>query len=284
MAKRMKKISETKLKEVKENIIHDGSYILKEAFRLRISDIELIAQLEGFFTGGKKNTQYKAVITTSERNMENVPEEELEKMRILPEPEKKKQNRINKIPQIVEKEKTEKTKGNLVSKKEGLQRELESNLSALFVAHKTLQTRKGLKEEARKSLEEADRKLKEAEWILAKAEEKVKQTERALKKVEEDIQSSKVYLVDPWFQGTLPERGKFISTREIPRCTQEEPSEESLQPDIMEMKKTGFKVLDDYEEGLKFVTLCEEYILKNVEYILLSTDERLSRLMKIRIG
>lgn len=289
-----KRITEKRLKEVKERVLHDGSILEKEAFQIGVSKEELVWQLERLYTGGRKNTQYKAVLKTSERNASKVPKEELDGYRILPKPEKKRQKRYDSIEpaEKAESKKEPDPVKELFSKKEKLKQKIAFNLSSLNEARRIVIIKEEQVKEAKKRLEEAQNKVLEAEnevakasFLISKAEIKIQKAKEELQQVERDIQSRRVFLLDPWFSGELPEYGKFISTVAVLGCEEISPSEEYvLAPDFNDMIEAGFDLASEYQKALAFVALCQQYTLEGKDYILLSTDRRLSKLLAKYIG
>lgn len=284
----MAKISEKRLREVKDRILHSGSYMVKEAFEMGIPQEELIEQLERMYPGGRKNSQYKAVITTSKRNASRVPEEELGRMRILPKPTRQaKASAPAPTPAPVD------PMEELLHRKDELQKQLVASASSLKEAEAILAIRQEALADANAVLKKAQQAVKKAEaeeveamQAVRKEQEQRAKVQEALEQVEEEIQELKektIYLVDPWFNGTLPEYGTFLSTVEMEGVEIQEVPEDYLPGASLEGVLL-FDFVPDYKKARVFCGLVAKFELEENSYQLLVSDERVKELLKMYIG
>lgn len=281
-----KKISIKKLSEVKERVLHGGDCLERVAFEWRLPLEVLKEQLEATYDGGRKNSQYKAIIQTSERNASRVPEEELERMRILPKP--KRQAKASK-PAPVSAAQADPME-ELLRKRDELQKQLVARASSLEEAEAILGIRQGALSDVKAVLKKVQCAVQQAEAEEAEAKTAVQQaqtrkaeTQAALQKLEEEIQRSQVYLVAPWFSGELPTFGTFLSTVRMEEFQVIKPAE-PIEPDFKDMVSAGFDQVSEYVSALCFVSLVQEYILKGEAHSVLNTDPRVQKLLDKHIG
>jgi hypothetical protein len=294
-----KKISEKKLCDVVGRVLHDGSYLEVEAFNLKVPVEELKLQLRRMYPGGCKNSQYKAVLTTSSRNAEHVPKEELEKLRIIPKPSRKTrvpapasaQTPAPALP-APEPEPTLNPMELLLRKKEELRKEqadcdarCESAKSILQIRTDALSSAKSVLQKAQAAVKKAEADKAEAETAVRQAEVAAKQVQAAVRQTDSEIKeltARTIYLVDPWYSGELPEYGTFLSTTEMEGVQKEVVPSEYLPKDTLE----GVLLFDwvpDYRTARVFCGLVQKLELEEKPYTLLVTDERVKELLKMYI-
>jgi len=297
----MAKISEKRLREVKDRILHSGSYMVKEAFEMGIPHEELIEQLERMYPGGRKNSQYKAVIKTSDMNASRVPEADLQKMQIMPKPTRKAKPAFAPtpaptpapIPAPIPAPTPADPMEKLLRKRDELQRELAASASSLEKAEAILAIRQGALTDAQAVLQKAEAAVQQAEAEEEDAKQAVRQAQaqqhetqaelQGVEKVIQELKEKTIYLVDPWFNGTLPEYGTFISTVEMEGVQMLKPVE-TIEPDFKDMVSSGFDLVSEYTRALSFVSLVQEYILKGEAHSVLNTDPRVKNLLDKHIG
>lgn len=183
----------------------------------------------------------------------------------------------------------------LLRKREELQKELEDRAALLDEAEEILQIRQGTLAEAQSVLEKAQEALQAAVTAVAESETSVKmatiavqqaqtqqkELQQELQGVEQAIQELKektIYLVAPWFTGTLPEYGTFISTVEMEGVQVVKVPEEYLPPFSWETAKL-FKFVEDFQKASDFAGLAAMYTLDEIQYIILNTDKRVEDLV-----
>ncbi len=178
----------------------------------------------------------------------------------------------------------------LPRKKEELKKKLADNASSLEEAQAILRIRQETLTEAKSVLEKAQKAFNQAQAEHAKAQvaaqqaqAELQQARQELQKLEEEIQKSQVYLVAPWFSGTLPKYGTFISTVEMEGVNVRELTE-VIEPDIKDMVMSGCDKLSDYMRALRFVSLVQEFIFNGEAHCVLNTDQRVQKLLDKYIG
>ena len=311
------RITKKKLTAAKEAILHDGSFFEKEASQLGISKNDLMERLAAIYDGGKKNTQYKAVVCNSNKNAALIPEDELKKLQAMTAaattPKAKKATRGKKAaastnPAIVKSnDSTEVKEESLAEQKpsdsaeeiteiaEMLQEkkaELEKQLVAvenaertakevLQVRAQTLEKAKEVFEKAKLAMEKAEEDLYQAELERERTEAEASDVRSALTKVEEglEVERNKVYLVAPWYSGKWPSLGTFISSEELDRCVYQDVPEEYL-PDMSVEGILKFDYVPDYKKARKFVGLVTMFELQGKKYKALITDNRVKELVE----
>jgi len=312
-----KKISVKKLREVKERILHDGSFLEKEAFDLKISKEDLIDQLIAMYEGGKKNTQLKAVLETSAKNSSRIPKEELEKYTFTVKTRKRKTTASNtevNIPSFAPKltatsesesesepELTPTSAPESVSdlidmlseKKNTLEKEMPFKKEAFEKAHVIFQIREEtllesqqLLEKAQIAAEKAKIELEEAKMSLEQAKTALQESEFSMLELEEQIQVLKaknIYLVGPWYTGTLPKYGTFFSTEAIDGIdvlnVQEVP--EKYLPEATLDGVLLFDYVPDYKKARIFCGLIKQFKEENKEFTLLVNNTSLQQLIEM---
>jgi len=138
---------------------------------------------------------------------------------------------------------------------------------------------------AQETFEKAKNDKAEAEIKVSNAKTSIWQMHSAIISVNmqiKDISASKIYLVDPWFSGKLPECGTFISTVEMEGIRQELVPEEYM-PETSLKDVFLFNYVPDYKKALVFCGLVCKYELEDKPYTLLVTDERVKELLKMYI-
>lgn len=181
----------------------------------------------------------------------------------------------------------------LLRKKGELQKELVTCAKSLEKAEDILAIRQEALADVQAVLEEAQIAVQQAEAEETEAKQAVQlvqaqhaETMEKLQGVEKVIQELKektIYLVDPWFTGTLPEYGTFLSTVEMEGVQVLKPVE-TIEPDFKDMVSSGFDLVSEYTRALSFVSLVQEYILKGEAHSVLNTDPRVKKLLDKHIG
>ena len=141
-------------------------------------------------------------------------------------------------------------------------------------------------EEAQIAVQQAEAEETEAKQAVQLVQAQHAETMEKLQGVEKVIQELKektIYLVDPWFTGTLPEYGTFLSTVEMEGVQVLKPVE-TIEPDFKDMVSSGFDLVSEYTRALSFVSLVQEYILKGEAHSVLNTDPRVKKLLDKHIG
>ena len=286
--------NEKKLRGIKERILHSGSYIEKEAFELGIPKDQLLQELERMYPGGRNNSQYKAVITTSKRNASHVPAEELDKLRVLPKPTRQKASVSTPAPAPVPAPATPAdTMEGLLRKKEGLQKELVTCATSLEKAEAILAIRQEALSDAQDVLEKAQIAVQQAEAEEAEAKAAVQQAQvhqaeaqqelQGIEQAIKELREKTIYLVDPWYSGELPTFGTFISTVEMEGVKTQEVSEDYL-PEASLEGVLLFDFVPDYKKARVFCGLVAQFELEENPYHLIVSDERVKKLLKMYIG
>lgn len=290
----MAKLTRKKLSWVKERVLHGGDCLERLAFEWRMPVESLKQQLEATYDGGRKNSQYKAIIQTSDRNALSLSEEELARMRILPKPTRQKKAPVS-TPSLdptlapTHADPMEE----LLRKRDELQRELAASASSLEKAEAILAIRQGALTDAQAVLQKAQMAVRQAEKEVQDAQAKVQRAEKqqaetqeklqGVEKVIQELKEKTIYLVDPWFNGTLPEYGTFISTVEMEGVKTQEVSEDYL-PEASLEGVLLFDFVPDYKKARIFVGLVAKFELEETPYKLLVSDERVKELLKRHIG
>ena len=247
-----------KYREVADRILHAGSYLEKEAYEMGVTLEELLRELEKIYSGGKKNSQFKAVLRNSMMNSSRVSEEELTRMRVLPKPAPAPALAQTPAPAPAPalaqtlapaQAPAPDTMEELLRKKEELQKQVMDYVSSLEDAEEILQIRQealvnaqSVLEKAQLAVQQATTQFHYAREQLHQAQEHQKQVQKKLQRIEEEIFELKeqtVYLIEPWYSGTLPEYGTFISTVEMEGVQILEPTE-TIEPDFKDMVSAGF--------------------------------------------
>lgn len=300
------KLSKKKLISVKEAILHEGSFLEKEAFNLKVTKEELMDQLAAMYDGGKKNSQYKAVLSNSNLNVTHVSEDELQKMQVVrtrktrqkakapvapPKPNDSETAVSTKLHNADEGEISAEMIEAILKKKKEIEAQIvtaeesEKKLKDVVkIREHTVEKAKEVFEKAQKALDTAEAELKLAYDEVTRISSEVNEARLALDKIEEMVEKAKrkVYLVSPWYSGELPKYGTLISTVEMDRCVLQEVPEEYLP----EMNVEGILLFDfvpDYKKARNFIGLVSMYELENKGYSVLNDDERVERLLKMTI-
>ncbi len=178
----------------------------------------------------------------------------------------------------------------LLRKREELQKEVADSLSSLEEAKAILQIRQGTLADAQAVLEKAKVAVQQAEADEAEAKTAVQNVQvrqekalEAIRKVEEEIKKNQVYLVAPWYSKKFPEFGTFLSTVKMEGVKVLEPKEK-IEPDFKDMVSADFNQVSEYVSALCFVSLVQEYILKEEAHTVLNTDPRVQKLLDKHIG
>ena len=286
-----KKLSSNKLRELKERILHRGDYLELVAFEWKLPLEILKRQLEATYDGGRKNSQYKAIIQTSERNASKIPEEDLAKMKIEPKPTRQaKASAIHALAVPAEISTAADSREELLRKRDELKEKASDCASSLEQAKAILDIRQRALADAQAVLAKAQAAVKNAKFDVAEAK-KTQQRVKAqqvkalqdLQQIEEKIQKSQVYLVAPWYSGDFPELGTFFSTEEREGFQILKPAE-PIEPDFKDMVSADFNQVSEYVSALCFVSLVQEYILKGKAHHVLNTDPRVQKLLDKHIG
>lgn len=300
------KLSKKKLVMAKDSILHEGSFLEKEAFNLKVTKEELIEQLAAMYDGGKKNSQYKAVISNSNLNVAHVSEEELQKLQVVktrrktrqkakapvapPKPDDSKTAESN-LHNADEEEISAEMIEAILKKKEELEAQIktaedsERNAKEVVkIRECTFKKAQEVFEKAQKALDTAEDELKLAYEEVTRTSSEVTEVRSALAKIEETVEKArrKVFLVSPWYKGELPKYGTFISTVEMDRCVLQEVPEEYL-PEMTVNGILLFDLVPDYKKARNFVGLVSMYELENKEYALLIDDSRVQALLDMTI-
>ncbi len=287
----MAKLTRKRLDEVRKRILHGGDFLERVAFDWKLPVEKLKEQLEGTYEGGKKNSQYKAIIQTSERNSSRIPKEELEKLRILPKSTRRAKTSTP-TPAPVQTAQTPAAgpMEGLLQKKEALQRKLAKKDLSLRKTREILRDKENDLTKAIAEFEKAQEAVLETRIALIEAQESMRQEDlqhetirQELKAVEEEIQRNQVYLVAPWYSGVFPQYGTFFSTVEM-EGVQVLESTEVIKPKFDDMLSAGFDLGSEYMNALAFVALVQEYILKGQSHSVLNTDPRVQKLLDKHIG
>ena len=177
--------------------------------------------------------------------------------------------------------------------KDELQRKVASCAASLEEAEEILQIRQGALKEAQGLLEKAQLAVKKAEADEAEAKTEVQQAQAELAKVQGEIQQveqeiqelreKSIYLIDPWFTGTLPEYGTFLSTVEMEGVKTQAVPEEYL-PEASLEGVLLFDFVPDYKKARVFCGLVAKFELEETPYSLLVSDERVKKLLDMYIG
>lgn len=178
----------------------------------------------------------------------------------------------------------------LLRKKGEIQKKVEDCDSSLKEAEAILEIRQGTLAEAQSVLEKAQMAVQQAKAEEAEAKTAVQQAQTelaeaqtALKRVEEEIQKNFVYLIAPWYLGTLPECGTFISSEQMEGCNVLK-AKENIEPDFKEMISSGFDLGSEYVRALAFVALVQDFVLDGKKHNVLNTDQRVQKLLDKYIG
>jgi hypothetical protein len=301
------------LKEVVGRVLHDGSYLEVEAFNLKVPVEELKLQLRRMYPGGCKNSQYKAVLTTSSRNVEHVPKEELKKLQIVPKPSRKRVPAQTPVPTQTptpapapmpisaqtpaltpapEAADEPDPMELLLRKKEELQQELadcdaryESANSVLQIRTDALTSANSVLQKAQAAVEKAKADKAEAETAVKQAWTALKQAQTEVQQVESEIQdlnTRTVYLVDPFYSGELPKYGTFLSTVEMEGVRREIVPAEYMPKASLEGVLL-FDYVPDYKKARVFCGLVQQFELEEKQYSLLVTDENVQSLLHMYI-
>lgn len=162
---------------------------------------------------------------------------------------------------------------------------VETAKSILAIRERTLEKARVVLEKAQKAFSEAETDMSGAQNSFNQAENELLNAQQSLQQVDseiEDLKNNTVYLVDPWYAGTLPEFGTFFSTVEMEGITVLDV------PDVYLPKATVdgillFDYVPDYKKARVFVGLVIMHELEGRPYTLLVTDERVEALMKMNI-
>ena len=299
----MAKISDRKLKEVKERILHGGSYLELEAFELQVPKEELRYALQHVCNGGVKSGEYKAMIRNSEATSSRIPEEELAKLCILPKPSKRRatsstqeerlpaEQVINLMPPVEDESDLDPMEM-LLREKEDLEKEYEATSNGLEKAKKILELREETAKKAESALQSAQALAKNAKEDVKRARHSVQNAECsvnecnvAIQRVMEEIEQLKlntVYLVDPWYTGEMPTYGTLLSTVELNGVTVQQAEEEYF-PEATLQGVLMFDQVSDYKKSLEFCALVIQHIIEGKCYRLCVSDERIKSMLKMYI-
>lgn len=180
----------------------------------------------------------------------------------------------------------------LINQKKALENEMEKNEKCLENSKSVLSIRAGTLKEAQAVLEKAQLALRNAEEAfdseiseIKTAREKKASLQEKITTIEKKIEALKeqwIFLVDPWFKGTLPAWGRFISTAQMEGVEVQEVPSEYL-PEASLDGVLLFDYVPDYKTARVFCGLVAMYELEGWQYELLISDKRLKALLEMYI-
>lgn len=145
-------------------------------------------------------------------------------------------------------------------------------------------------DKAKVALKLAKKEQDKAEEVAIKHIQFIEKLKVKLEEVETkitELKSNVIYLVAPGYTGEKPEFGRFYSTTEVEGYDTLSIVEVSvdfmIEPEIKDMLVAGYDSLKDYIKALRFVMLCVEYTLRNIEYSVLVNDERVKKLLNMYV-
>ena len=303
----MAKITGNKVKEIKERILHGGSYLELEAFDLHVPVEELKYAIRRSCNGGEKSSEYKAILRNSETTASRIPKQELAQMKIISEPVKKSQNMST--PVLEERIPAEKVMSEpmtsavtipdldpmdaLLIQKEKLEEEIESLSYSLEKANEILSVRLETEKKAKSALQRALALAKNAEadvvcahLAVTQIEQRVADAQDALKEVFGNIEELKVntiWLIDPWYSGEMPGYGTCFSVVEREGVTIQKVDEDYL-PEARVEDILMFDLVPDYRKAREFCGLVAMFELEGKSYKLCVGNDRVKALLKMYIG
>ena len=185
------KISKKKLRDVIDCILHNGSYLGKEASKLNVTVEDLKAQIETMYGGGRKNTQFKAILRNSQMNSSRVSSANPGKMQTSAQPKSNttsapKSSRATAVPVHNSPEDTTTAVTHtdstplledILKRKESLEEEFSVSEHVLAEAKEILKVReeiltktKDVFEQAKAALNKAEKEQNEAQAAVSQAE------------------------------------------------------------------------------------------------------------------
>lgn len=298
MAKKLKSLTRERLSVVRERVLHGGDCLERIAFEWGYTLEALKESIEATYDGGRKNSQYKAILHNSEMNASRVPAEELAKLQV----KQTKPIKVSPAPAIVPTT-TEASPAPVVTpedpmkellrKKDDLQGELdlckaslEQATDILGIRQKIYDKAKAVLEDAKKVAQNAEAEVTESQKLAQQAQEQYENVQDELRRVEAEIQELReksIYLIDPWYNGELPEYGTFISSVEMEGVSVQEVPEEYLFKATVE-EILLFDYVPDYKKARLFAGLVAKFELEGISYKLLVSDDRVKSLLEIYIG
>lgn len=300
-----KKLTEERLNRIKKEVLHGGGCLEKLAAEWNYTLEALREMLAAAYDGGVKNTQFKAIIRNSDRNASRLSKEELAKLQGMVTLKLVKQAKpltVVLAPAIVPTT-TEASPAPVVTpedpmkellrKKDDLQGELdlckaslEQATDILGIRQKIYDKAKAVLEDAKKVAQNAEAEVTESQKLAQQAQEQYENVQDELRRVEAEIQELReksIYLIDPWYNGELPEYGTFISSVEMEGVSVQEVPEEYLFKATVE-EILLFDYVPDYKKARLFAGLVAKFELEGISYKLLVSDDRVKSLLEIYIG
>ena len=178
--------------------------------------------------------------------------------------------------------------------KEGIIAEISREEKTLNKATQILKVCKESVAEKQRNFDKAKEALKVAQKEQDRANEVAEKHFQFIEKLKSELngidihinelKEKVIYLVAPGYMGEKPEFGTFYSTTMVEgydSLSVVEISEDyTIEPEIKDMLIAGYDSLNDYIKALRFVMLCMEYTLNDIEYTVLVDDERVKSLLK----
>ena len=301
----MAKITNGKLKEIKDRILHEGSYLELEAFNLQLPEEELRYAIMKSCNGGAKSSEFKAILRNSEVTASRIPKEELEKIRILPKPRKRKDTSVtveertsakeilDKDTVLNEEENIMDPMNKLVQENVELEKELDASCHNLEKVKGMLDIRIEAAQKAKSALQRAQAIAENAEADVVCAQLAVKEAKKrlvdvqeALKEVSaniEELKANTIWLIDPWYSGEMPGYGTCFSVVERELVTVQQVETDYL-PEATLEGVLLFDYVPDYKKAREFCGLVTKYELENKKYKTCISDERVKALIKMYVG
>lgn len=181
-------------------------------------------------------------------------------------------------------------KADIISKISANESKLDESYKLVEIYEETFTETKKVFEEARVALDKAKNELDREKSIVTEYENSIKELKSSLEEVEAkvtELKNKNIYLVAPGYTGEKPEYGTFLSTMEVPGyelTIREANSEFAIEPELKDMVVAGYDSYKEYMDGLRFVMLCVEYYYNEIEYSVLTNDERIKKLIKAHVN
>jgi hypothetical protein len=132
---------------------------------------------------------------------------------------------------------------------------------------------------ARSDLQRAKKDYEKEKEVIDSASKKISDAKKEIEKLKEKY----IFLQAPGFHGEVPAYGKIITYSSVNEISEEQVNNELIKLGLEAMIKAGYKHLDEFNEAIRFLLVCDFYTDNGINYELLIQDEKLKNLIMQRV-